>query len=204
MFHEGLLVVISGPSGTGKGTVLGLLRQSTPNIVFSVSATTRAPREGEIDGINYFFKTVDEFKAMIEADEMVEWVNYCNNYYGTPKKFVDECKQQGNNVLLEVEVEGALNIKRKYPDSVLIFIVPPSFEELRRRITGRGTENPEVISQRLEQAKVELKFIDRYDYVVVNNTLKQAVEDINSILKAEKLKTSRNSRIIEHLDFKDA
>ncbi|MCX7711642.1 MAG: guanylate kinase [Clostridia bacterium] len=195
MSREGLLIVVSGPSGTGKGTVLDMLRKANENVRYSVSATTRQPREGEIDGQNYFFKTVDEFKSMIEKNELVEWVQYCNNYYGTPKKYIDDSKASGIDIILEIEVEGAINIKKMYPDSVLIFILPPSFEELQRRIEGRGTEKPEVIAQRMEKARREFLEVDKYDYVVINNNVGLAVEDINSIIRSEKLRYSRNTDI---------
>ncbi len=199
MAKRGLLLVISGPSGTGKGTVLNLLRQLNTGVRYSISATTRQPREGEVDGQNYFFKTVEEFEQMIKEEELVEWVQYCGNYYGTPKKCIEETLDRGFDVILEIEVEGALNIKNKYPESVLIFILPPTFEELRRRIESRGTEEPGIISQRLEKAKKEFQFINSYDYAIVNNSLQDAVEDINSILRAEKLKFSRNGFFPEEL-----
>ena len=199
MYREGLLVVVSGPSGAGKGSVLNMLRQLNPNVRFSVSATTRLPREGETDGLNYFFKTTDEFEKMIKENKLVEWVRYCGNYYGTPIKQILDNKRLGYDVILEIEVEGALNIKRKFPDSVLIFLLPPSFEELKKRIEGRGTEKPEVIAQRLEKARNELLFVDKYDYVLVNDSLQEAVEDINSILRAEKLDITRNTDILKQL-----
>lgn len=199
MSREGILIVISGPSGTGKGTVLSRLRQTNGNVRYSVSATTRQPREGEIDGKSYFFKTVDEFEKMIANSELVEWVRYCDNYYGTPKKYIDESISQGTDIILEIEVEGALNIKSIYPESVLVFILPPSFEELQRRIEGRGTENPEVIRQRMDKARREFLLVDKYDYIVINNEINNAVDDINCIIRAEKLKYSRNTDIKKQL-----
>lgn len=199
MLQEGLLLVVSGPSGAGKGTVLGNLRQSNPNVRYSVSATTRQPREGEVEGKNYFFKSFDEFQRMIRDEELIEWVCYCNNYYGTPKKSIEESIRQGIDIVLEIEVEGALNIKSIYPESVLIFILPPSFEELGRRIEGRGTEKPDIIKQRLDKAKKELDYIGRYDYIIVNNTVHEAIEDINSIIRAEKLKQFRNKKRLKQM-----
>lgn len=199
MFRKGLLIVISGPSGTGKGTVLKLVKESSNNVRFSVSATTRSPREGEIDGKNYFFKTVDEFEAMIQNNEFVEWVEYCDNYYGTPKKYIKDSINMGFDVILELEVEGALNIKEQFPESVTVFMVPPSLDELRYRIEGRGTEKPEVIEKRLRKARHELNFINKYDYITINNTVEDSVKEINSILIAEKLKSQRNSNILTEL-----
>lgn len=199
MFRKGLLVVISGPSGTGKGTVLKLVKESFNNVRFSVSATTRKPREGEVEGKNYFFKTVEEFKEMLQNNEMIEWVEYCDNYYGTPRKYIEESMEQGYDVILELEVEGAINIKNQYPDSVTIFMVPPSFDELRLRIEGRGTEKPEVIEKRLNRAKEELSYIDRYDYITINNTVEDSVSEVKSIIVAEKLKYQRNKDIIKEL-----
>lgn len=199
MFHEGLLVVVSGPSGTGKGTVLKFLKQENANVRYSVSATTRKPREGETEGLSYFFKTVEEFKAMIENDELLEWDQYCDNYYGTPKKYIEDSMKQGYDVILEITVEGALLIKEKYPDSVSIFILPPSFEELQRRIMGRGTEKPEVIAKRMEKAKWEMQFVKSYDYVVINDEIDSAAEKINDIISAEKLRYNRNTDILKEI-----
>lgn len=199
MFREGLLVVVSGPSGTGKGTVLNSIRQKESNIKLSVSATTREPRTGEVDGVNYFFKTNEEFEAMIKNDELVEWVRYCDNYYGTPRKYIEDTVKSGYDCLLEIEVEGALNIKKMYPDCVSIFILPPSFEELRRRIEGRGTEKPEVIEKRMEKALKEMNYVDRYDYVVVNDDIEKAVDSICYILASEKLKFNRNKNILKSI-----
>lgn len=199
MFREGLLVVVSGPSGTGKGTLLSNIRQKENYIKFSVSATTREPRNGEVDGVNYFFKTHEEFNSMIKNGELVEWVKYCDNYYGTPKKCIEDTIKSGFDCLLEIEVEGALNIKNIYPDCVSIFVLPPSFDELRRRIEGRGTEKPEAIEKRMEKAIKEMKYVDKYDYVVVNDDIEEAVNSIKCILASEKLKFDRNINILESI-----
>lgn len=199
MSRDGLLIVISAPSGAGKGTLLQYLKKSNEKIRFSISVTTRKPRENEVDGINYFFKTVDEFKEMVEQDELLEWVEYCGNFYGTPRKHIEEVTRKGFSVVLEIEVEGALNIKKKFPDSILIFVLPPSFEELKRRIEARGTEEPEVIQKRLEKAKKEIQYISFYDYIVINDKLENAVEDINSILRAESLRYTRNKDILNRI-----
>jgi len=199
MSGNGLLVVLSAPSGTGKGTLVKLLREQDENIRLSVSATTREPRKGEVDGRDYFFKTVEEFENMIKNNELIEWVKYCNNYYGTPREFIDRSLSLGHDVLLEIEVEGAANIKEMFPESVLVFVLPPSFDELKKRIIERGTEKSEVIQMRLEQAKKELRYISRYDYVVINDKIEDAVQDIRSIINAEKLKYKRNRNILAQI-----
>ena len=197
MFREGILVVVSGPSGAGKGTVLNVFKEQEKNTRFSISATTRKPRKGEVEGVNYFFKSNEEFERMVASNELVEWVKYCDNCYGTPKKYIDDTIKQGMNCLLEIEVEGALNIKKAYPDSVCIFLLPPSFEELKKRIEGRGTESPDIIAKRLEKAKREILFADRYDYIIINDDIENAVSSLRSILVAEKLKYKRNRDILK-------
>jgi len=201
MFREGLLVVVSGPSGAGKGTVLNKLKSINSNVRSSVSATTRKPRSGEIDGESYFFMTTDRFMSMMENGELIEWDEYCGNYYGTPKKYVEDTIRSGYDVILEITVAGALNIKKKYPDCVTIFILPPSMQELRNRIVNRGTENASTIEQRLKEACNELKFLNQYDYVVINIDADKAAMDINSILISEKLKYSRNIDILKTIGF---
>lgn len=202
MFRKGLLIILSGPSGTGKGTVLKLVRESCHNIKFSVSATTREPREGEVNGVNYFFMSQNEFEQMILNNEFAEWVKYCENYYGTPKKWIQDNIEAGFDVILEIEVEGALNIKKQFPDCVTIFMLPPSFEELEHRITTRGTEDKKVIEKRLTKAKNELNYIDKYDYVCINNTVEDSVREISSIIISEKLRYFRNKDIIKELGLK--
>lgn len=199
MFREGLLVVISGPSGAGKGTLVKVLREQDENIRLSVSATTRRPRDGEIDGESYFYKSVDEFKDMIKNDELVEWVEYCDNFYGTPRKYIDECIEKGLDVILEIEVEGAQNIKNKFPECVLVFILPPSLDELKKRITGRGTEENSVIEKRLLKAKKEIGLVNKYDYIIINNDIENAVHEIKSILKTEKLRYSRSINVLNKI-----
>lgn len=189
--NEGLLVVISGPSGVGKGTVCKALRKTMPELTYSISATTRSPREGEVDGVNYFFKSVQEFKKMIEEDELIEWAQYVGNYYGTPRRFVEETLAQGQDVVLEIEVQGAMQVKEKYPQGIFIFLVPPSFEELRQRIIHRGTESESVLNLRLEAASDELKQIENYDYVVINDEVDKACERIRAIVMAEHCRADR-------------
>ncbi len=197
MRQRGLLVVISGPSGTGKGTVCKKLLSQRENVRYSVSATTRKPREGEKEGLNYFFVSESQFLDMLEKDALIEWDKYCNNYYGTPKAFVDECLEEGTDVILEITVEGALEIKQKYPECVLIFLLPPSLEELRRRIVTRATECCDVIEKRLQQATNELKYAGKYDYLILNDSVDSAVLNIEKVLDAERLKPSRNIELID-------
>lgn len=197
--HKGLLLVISGPSGTGKGTVCQKLLSNRSNIKYSVSATTRKPRDGEVNGVNYFFLSEKEFLDMLQNDALIEWDKYCDNYYGTPKKYVEDVLDQGIDVILEITVEGALEVKKKYPDCVLLFILPPSFEELRRRIVGRGTEEFDVIEKRLNQAQKEIEAVFEYDYYVVNDSIEEAVKNIETILDAERLKPNRNIEGLNNL-----
>lgn len=199
MVHKGLLIVISGPSGAGKGTIIDFMKNRNSNERFSISTTTRIPRDGEIDGKNYFFKTIPEFKKMIENNELFEWVEYCGNYYGTPKSYIEESINIGIDVILEIEVEGALKTKEKFPEAVLIFILPPSYDELKRRITNRGTENPKAIEKRLFKAKNEVLFIDKYDYIITNDLVENSVNKIDNILFAEKLKISKNVDMLNNI-----
>lgn len=188
---RGLLLVISGPSGVGKGTICKeLLSDST---ILSVSATTRNPRDGEENGVSYFFYDKEKFKSMIENDELMEWAEYCGNYYGTPKAFVESKLDEGKNVILEIEVQGAMKVKEKYPEGVYIFILPPSLEELKKRIIGRGTEDESVIETRMNQVTRELSFASEYNYFVENDEIENAVKKINAIIEAEKAKTERCS-----------
>lgn len=189
--EQGLLIVLSGPSGVGKGTVCAALRQRDVSFVYSVSATTRRPREGEVDGVNYFFKTKAEFEEMIKRDELLEWAQYVEHYYGTPRQFVEEQLRQGRDVLLEIEVQGAMQVKKKYPQGIFIFLMPPSLEALKERIIGRGTESAEAINQRLNAAQVELQMMQHYDYIVVNDDVEAACDRIEAIILAEHCKRER-------------
>lgn len=191
---EGLLIVLSGPSGVGKGTVCSALRQCSPELVYSVSATTRSPREGEIDGVNYFFKSREEFQRMIERDELLEWAEYVGNYYGTPAEFVHRSLAEGKDVILEIEVKGALKVREKFPDGVFVFLVPPSLGELEKRIVNRGTEAPETIRKRLNAAQEEIGLMRHYDYVVVNDNVDSACERIRAIITAEHCRRERMMR----------
>ena len=188
---RGLLLVISGPSGVGKGTICQEFIKNNKDSVISVSATTRAPREGEVHGENYYFYDEDKFLKMIENDELLEWACFCGNYYGTPKQAVLDNLAKGKNVILEIEVQGALKVKSKFPEGVFIFVLPPNLAELRARLEGRGTENSEVVEQRLQTAIGEIQQSIKYNYFVVNNEINQATEDIEAIIKAEKTRVER-------------
>mgnify|MGYP001171380238 CR=1 FL=1 len=196
---NGFLLVISGPSGSGKGTVCKKLLEENKNLIFSISSTTRKPRVGEVDGVNYFFIDKNKFNKMVDNGEFLEYANVHNNYYGTPKKFVLDEIEKGNIVILEIDVQGALQIKKSYPEGVFVFLLPPSMEELKNRIVKRGTESQEDINIRLNNAFEELKFIAEYDYFVVNDEVLDAVEKIETIIAAEKLKVKRNNNIVQKI-----
>ncbi|MCM3759394.1 guanylate kinase [Alkalihalobacillus oceani] len=189
--EKGLLLVLSGPAGVGKGTVCGALRQEKTAIQYSVSATTRAPRAGEVDGINYFFKTREQFEKMIEQDELLEWAEYVGNYYGTPIEYVRETINKGHDIILEIEVQGALKVKERFPEGVFIFLMPPSLAELRNRIVGRGTETEDIINKRMTVAREEIEMMEKYDYVVENDEVNLAVDRIKAIVTAEHCKRER-------------
>ncbi|ACT02395.1 MULTISPECIES: guanylate kinase [Paenibacillus] len=193
---KGLLIVLSGPSGVGKGTVCSVLRQKVPELVYSVSATTRKPRQGEIDGINYFFKTKEQFKEMIAKDALLEHAEYVGNCYGTPRDFVESTLASGKDVILEIEVQGALKVKEKFPEGVFVFLLPPSLDELKSRITGRGTETQDTINNRMTVAVEEMNLIRHYDYAVVNDEIDAACHRIQSIITAEHC---RRDRYYSHL-----
>ena len=198
--RKGLLIVVSGASGTGKGTVCKRILADLPEVAYSISATTRKPRPGEVDGKEYYFLSVDEFKAWIAEEKFLEYAEVYGNFYGTPLNKIKERLNHGEDILLEIDVQGALNVKRKCPDGIYIFLLPPSLEELKSRIEGRGTENPESLARRLKNAVAEIKIGLEYDYVVVNDTIDNAVEQIKAILTAERLKVARNA---EKFDFKE-
>ncbi len=194
---RGILFVVSGPSGSGKGTICTELMKLRNDVSVSVSATSRPPRAHDVEGRSYFFKTEQEFEQMIENGELLEWVRYCDNYYGTPKKYIEDKLREGINVILEIEVTGALNVKREYHDSVLIFIVPPRYDDLVRRLKSRGTENEDVINKRIGKAIQEIRSIEDYDYLVVNDTIANAVFCVNAIIDAERNKAERNRDKLE-------
>lgn len=201
MADKGILLIISGFSGTGKGTVISrLLSEHEDDYALSVSATTRNPREGEQDGVDYFFKTREEFEIMIAGDELIEHACYVNNYYGTPRKYVEKKLEAGKNVILEIEIQGALDVKRLYPECVLIFLLPPDVNELERRLTDRGTEDGSVIAQRLAQATKEVEFAYRYDYIVINDDLDKCTAAVHNIVKAEKYNCKRRTDFIKKIE----
>ncbi len=195
MSKKGLLLVISGPAGSGKGTVIKSLMTKSDTFAYSVSATTRAPRPGEVNGVNYHYISREDFEARIDGGGMLEYTEYCGNYYGTPKKEAEEVLEGGKNLILEIEVVGAENVKRLYPEAVLVMLLPPSFAVQEARLRGRGTETEEKIIARLEQTKNELPMLDIYDYIVYNNDggAEETADDIIAIVKAEKLRRMRNS-----------
>lgn len=188
---NGLLIVLSGPSGAGKGTICHELLRQKPEIKYSVSATTRKPRPSEVDGLDYFFRTREEFQSMIQKDELLEWAEFCENYYGTPRSAVEQALQTGTDVILEIEIQGALQIKKRFPHGVFVFVVPPSMSVLSERIHKRGTESEDVIRKRLETATRELSYVTEYDYVIVNDELENAVNKLKCILVAEKCRVRR-------------
>ncbi len=183
--RRGKTFIISGPSGVGKSTVLKALMQKRSNLYFSVSATTRQPRKGEMDGQHYHFIDAETFRAMLSRDEFLEHAEYVGNFYGTPKRYVDEAMERGQDVILDIEIQGATQVCEKRPETVRIFIAPPSWKELERRLTARGTDSPEKIQKRLLRAKVEMNSACSYDYFVINDSVEKAVEELDAILCAE-------------------
>ncbi len=193
---KGKCFIISGPSGVGKSTVLHALMEKRKNVYFSVSATTRDPRPGEEDGVHYHFLDVDTFRQWIANDEFLEYAEFVGNFYGTPRRFVDEAMERGEDVILDIEVQGAIQVTSKRPDAVRIFIAPPSWAELERRLTDRGTDSPDKIQKRLLRAKVEFQTAHTYDYFVINNTVEEAVEELNAIMTAEHCKPKERMEIL--------
>lgn len=200
MKTQGILIVVSGFSGAGKGTLMkALMNRYSERYALSVSATTRSPREGEKNGVEYFFRTKEEFEKMIAKDELIEYAKYVDNYYGTPKAYVEEQLSAGKDVILEIEIQGALKIKEKFPDTLLLFVTPPDADTLKERLIGRGTETMDVIEARMKRAAEEAQFMDQYDHLVINDKLEICVEEMHQIIQSEHRKTFRNQNFIEQI-----
>ena len=193
---KGNLFIVTGPSGAGKGTVLGRLLPTMEQLQYSVSATTRAPREGEEDGVNYYFLNRNDFLNMVDRGEFLEYAEYVGNFYGTPAGPGDECLEKGVDVILEIEVQGALTVKSKRPEAKLVFIIPPTFADLELRLRSRGSESDEIIAKRLEKAKEEYSMANHYDYIVCNGEVEQAVEELRSIIKAARCTVDRRINLL--------
>lgn len=192
MADRGILIVLSGPSGVGKGTVRKAVFEKNQNdFAYSISMTTREKRFGEVDGKDYFFRTKEEFEALIEADGLLEYAEYVGNYYGTPLQYVEDTLASGKDVFLEIEVQGALQVREKMPEGIFIFLMPPDLIELKSRIVGRGTDELDIIDQRMKMAKEEIEMMRLYDYAVKNDQVEHAVKKINEIINSEHLKVSR-------------
>lgn len=196
--NKGRLIVFSAPSGCGKGTILAEILKDD-KIYCSISTTTRAPREGEVDGVNYYFVTKEQFEANITSGKMLEHAEYCENYYGTLLEEVDSRLGRGIDVILEIEVQGALNVKAARPEAIMVFVIPPSISELRRRLLKRGTEPEEVINKRVSKAIEEIPYAAKYDYVIVNDALEEAIDDFRAVIKAERLKSEYAAELLDEV-----
>lgn len=199
MNRKGILLVLSGFAGSGKGTICKELLNRYKNYAFSVSATTRAPREGETDGVDYFFISKDKFQEMIENGEFLEYANYVTNSYGTPKKYVENMLNEGKDVILEIECQGALSVKTVFPEAVLVFVMPPTVQEIYNRLHKRDTETEEVILKRMERGSEEVNVIERYDYLLINDDLSETVEELNDIVNSSRHTPERNEALIEDI-----
>lgn len=199
MSERGILIVVSGFSGAGKGTIMKEIMRRYDNYALSISATTRKPRPGEEEGREYFFKTVEEFEKMIAKDELIEYARYVDNYYGTPRAYVEEQLEAGKDVILEIEIQGALKVKEKFPQTLLLFVTPPTAGELRERLRGRGTETEDVIDFRMKRAKEESLGMDRYDYLLINDMVDECVEEMHQIIRGEHRRSYRNMAFIERM-----
>ena len=199
MCERGILIVVSGFSGAGKGTIMKEIMRRYDNYALSISATTRKPRPGEEEGREYFFKTVEEFEKMIAKDELIEYARYVDNYYGTPRAYVEEQLEAGKDVILEIEIQGALKVKENFPQTLLLFVTPPTAGELRERLKGRGTETEDVIDFRMNRAKEEALGMDRYDYLLINDMVDECVEEMHQIIRGEHRRSYRNMAFIERM-----
>lgn len=196
---KGILTVVSGFSGAGKGTLMKNLVDQYDNYALSISMTTRLPREGEKDGREYFFVSKETFEEKVRQEGLIEYACYCDNYYGTPKEYVETQLEMGKDVLLEIEIQGALKIKKRFPETLLLFVMPPSAKELENRLTGRGTETPEVVSKRLRRAVLEAQGIENYDYIVINDDLEMCTQELHSIIRTAHKSVGRNEEFIENM-----
>lgn len=199
MKRKGILIVVSGFSGTGKGTLMKQLVQSYDNYALSVSMTTRSPRPGEEEGKEYFFVSREEFVSQIKNDGLIEYASYCEHYYGTPRKYVEAELESGRDVILEIEIQGALKVREKYPTALLLFVMPPNAAELRKRLEKRGTESPDIIRMRLERALEEAKGIEKYDFIVINDKLEECVRNMHSLIQAAHETPERNEELIDNM-----
>ena len=199
MNHQGILVVVSGFSGAGKGTLMKELLKRYDNYALSISATTRAPREGETDGKEYFFVSKEQFEKMRDEQKLIEYAQYVNNYYGTPKEYVEQKMAEGQDVILEIEIQGAMKIREKFPDTLLVFVCPPSMGELKNRLVGRGTETLDVINGRLRRAVEESKGMDKYDYLLINDDLEECVDTLHETIRCERMRASRNHDFVSRI-----
>ena len=197
MTRKGILIVVSGFSGAGKGTLMKELVRTYENYALSVSMTTRSPRPGEEEGKEYFFVSEEEFKEKLEQDGLIEYANYCGNYYGTPREYVERQLEKGKDVILEIEIQGALKIKEKFPTALLIFVMPPDAAELKKRLEGRGTESPEVIAQRICRAREEAVGIEEYDFLIINDRLEECVKEMHVLIQAAHSTPARNTELIQ-------
>ena len=199
MNEHGILVVVSGFSGAGKGTLMKELLKRYDNYALSISATTRNPREGETDGREYFFVTEERFKDMMEKEDLIEYAQYVNHYYGTPKEYVLNQMKMGKDVILEIEIQGALKVKKRFPAAILIFVMPPNGEELKRRLIGRGTENMDVINARLRRAAEEAEGMEAYDYILINDKIDTCVEEMHQMIQVQHNRASNNMAFLAHI-----
>lgn len=199
MDSKGILIVVSGFSGSGKGTLMKVLLEKYDNYALSISATTREPREGEVDGQHYFYKTTEEFEKMIAKDELIEYARYVNHYYGTPRKYVEEQLESGKDVILEIEIQGALKVKNKFPNTLLLFVTPPDAKTLERRLVGRGTETADVIKSRMLRAAEESDGMDAYDYLIINDDIEVCRDEVHQIIQSEHSRCSRNEEFIKQI-----
>ena len=199
MKQQGILAVVSGFSGAGKGTIMKALLGKYDNYALSISATTRKPREGEVHGREYFFLSVEEFEKLIEEEQLIEHARYVSNYYGTPRSYVEEKLAEGKDVILEIEIQGALKVKEKFPETLLVFVMPPTAEDLKNRLVGRGTETMDVIESRMNRALEEAEEMAAYDYILINDTVDKAVEDLHNLIQSQHMKASLNGERVQRM-----